>query len=149
MARRRLLTAEQWANFQAVPTDERELVHNYTLSRDDLDTVTTKRTARNRLGYAVLLCYLRHPGRVPNPDEIPPPALLAFIARQVGAEPDDYANYRRRDQTRREQIADIIERTDHRSLDRAAFGELASWLLSIAQVNRGRPNSFVIKGHFG
>jgi TnpA family transposase len=83
MARRRLLTAEQWANFQAVPTDERELVHNYTLSRDDLDTVTTKRTARNRLGYAVLLCYLRHPGRVPDPDEIPPSALLTFVAHQV------------------------------------------------------------------
>ncbi len=70
------------------------------------------------------------------PDEMPPPALLAFVARQVGAEPGDYADYWRRAQTRREQIVDIMERTGHRNFDRAAFGELASWLLSIAQVNR-------------
>jgi len=136
MARRRLLTGEQWAKFLAVPTDERELVRHYTLGRDDLDIIAVKRTARSRLCYAVLLCYLRHPGRVPDPDEIPPPALQAFVARQVGAEPDDYADYRRRGQTRREQMADIMERTGHRSFDRPAFGELTSWLLSIAQVNR-------------
>lgn len=136
MARRRLLTGEQWAKFLAVPSDERELLRHYTLGRDDLDTIGTKRTARNRLGYAVLLCYLRHPGRMPDPDEIPPQALLAFVARQIDAEPDDYTGYRHRDQTRREQMADIMVQTGHRSFDRTAFGELASWLLSIAQVNR-------------
>jgi len=77
MARRRLLTGEQWAKFLAVPNDERELVRYYTLGRDDLDAIATKRTARSRLGYAVLLCYLRHPGRVPDPDEMPPPVLLS------------------------------------------------------------------------
>jgi|tagenome__1003787_1003787.scaffolds.fasta_scaffold20832470_3 hypothetical protein len=64
MARRRLLTGEQWAKFLAVPSDERELIGHYTLGRDDLATIATKRTARNRLGYTVLLCYLRHPGPV-------------------------------------------------------------------------------------
>ncbi|MCF4164657.1 Tn3 family transposase [Zavarzinia compransoris] len=136
MARRRLLTEGQWAHFLAVPSDERELIRHYTFDRDDLDIVAVKRTARNRLGYAVLLCYLRYPGRMPDPDEIPPSALLAFVARQVGAEADDYADYRRRGQTRREQMADLMEQTGYRSFDRAAFGALASWLLSIAQVNR-------------
>lgn len=46
MARRRLLTEEQWARLLAVPTDERELIRHYTLGRDDLDTIGTKRTAR-------------------------------------------------------------------------------------------------------
>nr|WP_256888561.1 DUF4158 domain-containing protein [Acidomonas methanolica] len=87
MARRRVLTEDQWANFLAVPSDERELIRHYTLGRDDPDIVATKRTARNRIGYAVLLCYLRHPDRVPDPDEIPPLALLAFVARQVGLGP--------------------------------------------------------------
>ncbi|MGO4728348.1 MULTISPECIES: Tn3 family transposase [unclassified Inquilinus] len=136
MARRRLLTGEQWAKFLTVPTDERDLIRYCTLGRDDLDAIATKRTTRSRLGYAVLLCYLRHPGRMPDPDEMPPPALLAFVAHQVGADPDDYTDYRRRSQTRREQMADIMERTGHRSFDRATFTELASWLLSIAQVNR-------------
>lgn len=99
MARRRLLSPDQWAGFLAVPDDERELVRHYTLGREDLDLINPKRTAHNRRGFAVLLCYLRYPGRMPEPDETPPPALLAFVAHQVGAEPADYAEYRRRGQT--------------------------------------------------
>jgi TnpA family transposase len=136
MARRRLLTTDQWATFLALPDDDRELVRHYTLSRDDLDIVVTKRAAHNRLGCAVLLCYLRHPGRAPDPDELPPPQLLAFLARQVGADPADYVEYRRRSQTQREQIGAIMARTGHRAFDRAAFRELSNWLVSIAQVNR-------------
>lgn len=136
MARRRLLSAEEWARFLSVPDGEREMVRQYTLGRDDLDIVATKRTAHNRLGCAVLLCYLRHPGRVPDPDEVPPSRLLAFIAQQVGAEPDDFAEYGRRGQTRREQLAAIMAQTGHRAFDRAAFRDLAAWLMSIAQVNR-------------
>ena len=37
MARRRLLSPEQWAGFLAAPTDERDILRYYTLSRDDLD----------------------------------------------------------------------------------------------------------------
>ena len=40
MARRRLLTEEQWASFLAVPDDERAMVRHYTLGRDDLDFPT-------------------------------------------------------------------------------------------------------------
>ncbi|WP_247888013.1 DUF4158 domain-containing protein, partial [Azospirillum brasilense] len=40
MARRRLLTEDQWARLLAVPDDERAMVRHYTLSRDDLDIVT-------------------------------------------------------------------------------------------------------------
>lgn len=111
MARPQLLTEEQWERLLAAPTDERELIRHCTLGHNDLDTIGAKRTARNRLGYALLLCYLRHPDRVPDPNKVPPPTLLAFVARQVGAEPGDYADYRRRGQTRREQIVDILERT--------------------------------------
>jgi TnpA family transposase len=136
MARRRLLTTDQWATFLALPNDERELVRHYTLGRDDLDIVVTKRAAHNRLGCAVLLCYLRHPGRAPDPDELPPQQLLAFLARQVGADPADYVDYRRRSQTQREQIGAIMARTGHRAFDRAAFRELSNWLVSIAQMNR-------------
>jgi hypothetical protein len=48
MARRRLLTGERWTKFLTTPIDERELIRHYTLGRDDLDIIATKRTARNR-----------------------------------------------------------------------------------------------------
>ncbi|BAI73393.1 transposase [Azospirillum sp. B510] len=136
MARRRLLTEDQWASLLAVPDDERAMVRHYTLSRDDLDIVTLRRTAHTRLGCAILLCYLHHPGRIPGPDERPPMALLVFVARQVGAEPDDFIAYSRRDQNRREQVAAIMARTGHRAFDRTLFRDLAAWLTSKAQIAR-------------
>jgi TnpA family transposase len=136
MARRRLLTVAQWATFLMPPEDERQLVRHYTLGRDDLDIVATRRTAYNRLGCAILLCYLRHPGRALEPDEQPSPQLVAFVARQVDADPGDFADYQRRDQTRREQLAAITARTGHRAFDRGAFRDLTAWLLSIAQIDR-------------
>jgi hypothetical protein len=60
------------------------VVRYYTLVRDDPDLNGMKRTPHGRLGYAVTLCYLRHPGRVPEPDEQPPVQLLDYVAGQVG-----------------------------------------------------------------
>ena len=93
MARRQLLTDEQWARLLAPPNDEREIVRHYTLSRDDLDLIAGKRSGRSRLGFAVLLCYLRHPGWVLEANEIPPPELLSFIADQFDMDAGAFAEY--------------------------------------------------------
>jgi hypothetical protein len=37
MARRQLLTDEQWTGLLAPPSDEREIVRYWTLSREDFD----------------------------------------------------------------------------------------------------------------
>jgi TnpA family transposase len=136
MARRRLLSLEQWASLLAVPTDEREVIRHYTLGRDQLDLIAVKRTPHRRLGFAMMLCYVRHPGRVLEQDEDPPAAMLGFVAGQVGAQADDFIEYRRRDASRRQDLADILARTGQRPFDRAIFRDMAAWLLSIAQVNR-------------
>jgi hypothetical protein len=64
MARRALLTEEQWAWLLAPPTDECEIVRYWTSSREDLDLIFRKRSAHGRLGLALLSSYLRYPGRV-------------------------------------------------------------------------------------
>ena len=139
MARRQLLTDEQWARLLAPPNDEREIVRHYTLSRDDLDLIAGKRSGHSRLGFAVLLCYMRHPGRVLEANEIPPPELLSFIADQLGIDPGAFAEYRRRDQSRREQLADLMTRLGYRSFDRATSRGFIAWLTPIAQ-NIRRPD---------
>ena len=72
MARRPLLTEDQWARLLAPPTDEREIVRYWTLSLEDLDLIFRKRSDHARLGFALLLCYLRYPGRVLGAEEVPP-----------------------------------------------------------------------------
>jgi len=60
MARRQLLTDEQWTRLLAPPSDEREIVRYWTLSREDFDIIFRKRSDHSRLGFALLLCYLRY-----------------------------------------------------------------------------------------
>ena len=124
MARRQLLTDEQWTRLLAPPSDEREIVRYWTLSREDFDIIFRKRSDHSRLGCALLLCYLRYPGRALSPDEIPPVTLVSFIARQLGVNPAAFTKYSQRDQTRREQLAELMERLGYRSFDRASFRSL-------------------------
>ena len=92
MPARTLLSAEQRTRLFSIPTDPAELVRHYTLGVDDLPLVEAKRRATNRLGFAVQLCALRHPGGVLDPSEAPPAPMVTFIAQQIGVDPGLFAN---------------------------------------------------------
>ena len=79
MARRRLLTGEQWAELLSPPARERDIVRHYTLTGQDLATIAAKRGDHNRIGFALTLCYLRFPGRAFALGETPPLPLLRSI----------------------------------------------------------------------
>jgi hypothetical protein len=49
--------------------------------------------------------------------------LVSFIARQLGVNPAAFTRYRQRDQTRREQLAELMERLGYRSLERASYAK--------------------------
>jgi Domain of unknown function (DUF4158) len=136
MARRQLFTHEQWASLLAPPSEEREIVRHCTLSRDDLNLIAAKRSDHSRLGFAVLLCYLRHPGRVLGADELPPAELLAFVANQLEVDVTAFETYRGRDQTRREQLAELMARFGNQTFNRAASRRYIAWLIPIAQTIR-------------
>jgi TnpA family transposase len=125
MVRRKLFTDEQWTRLLAPAREEREIVRHCTLSRDDLDLITAKRSDHSRLGFAVLLCYLRHPGRALEAGEMPPPELLAFVADQLDVDVVAFDKFQRRDQTRREQLAELMARFDYQTFDRASSRRLS------------------------
>lgn len=54
-----------------------------TLGPDDLSEVARRRRKPNRIGYAVQLCYLRHPGRALSPDDAVSAAMLALLDDQI------------------------------------------------------------------
>jgi TnpA family transposase len=107
MPRRTLLSAEQRARLFAVPTDQAAMARHYVLDAADLARVRSKRRAGNRLGFAVQLCLLRHPGGSLGLGERPPKTMLAFVAEQLGVPPANLAGYAGRDQTRREHLAEL------------------------------------------
>ncbi len=105
MLRRPLLKADQWSVLVDMPVDEESLIRYCTLDRTDLDLILAKRTAHNRLGLAIQLCYLRHVGRALEHGEAPAVPLVDFVASQIGVNPDALVSYGRRETNRREHTA--------------------------------------------
>jgi hypothetical protein len=64
MPHRELLTESQRLSLQAPASDERGMVRHYMLSSEDLALINRRRGDPNRLGFALMLCYLRFPGRI-------------------------------------------------------------------------------------
>ena len=77
----RLDFAEAWPTQQPSdpPTDPRELIRHYTLSAGDLAIVHRCRGEHNRLGRALMLCYLHYPGRPLRAGERPTLAAPQII----------------------------------------------------------------------
>ena len=99
--RRQQLTETQIAALFDPPTDRRELVRHCTLSEADTAMIRRCRGDHSRLGYALMLCYLRYPGRPLRINERPPPALISFVAEQIDVRPESIDDYLISGQNRR------------------------------------------------
>ena len=133
MARRRLLNDDLWARHLEPPTDEREIARHYTLGAEDLAQIVAKRGDANRLGYALVLLYLRFPGRVLEVGETPPDAVLLYVARQLGVPASAFAAYAHRAATRRAHLGQAMRSGGHSSFDRAAAHAAVAFLTAAAQ----------------
>lgn len=99
MARRQLLTDEERQALLGIPPDADSLARLFTLSRSDRSLVAERRGDANRLGYAVQLALLRHPGTALAYLDQPPDALVTWMAGQLEVRVTAFAEYARRPQT--------------------------------------------------
>lgn len=130
MTRRQQLTEVQLAALYDAPAEQRELVRHYTLSEADLAAVGRCRGDHNRLGFALMLCYLRHPGRPIRTGERPPAALVAFVAEQIDVLPEALDEYLRFDQNRRRHSTELQERLRLRPYGTVRIADIIRFVLS-------------------
>jgi len=123
------LTEAQIAALFDPPIEQRELVRHYTLSATDLAMIRRSRGDHNRLGQALMLCYLRYPGRPLKADERPPEALLSFVAEQIDVLPASFDTYVVTERNRQRHSAELQDRLGLYPFGARAANELASWLL--------------------
>jgi hypothetical protein len=135
VTRRQQLTEPQLAALFDPPTDQRELVRHYTLSDLDITMIRRCRGDHSRLGYALMLCYLRHPGRPLNASERPPAALVSFVAGQIDVLPDALDDYLASEQNRRRHAIELQEQLRLRRFGSRCADELTPWLLPHAIEN--------------
>jgi hypothetical protein len=135
VARRQRLSEPQLAELFEPPTEQRELVRYYMLSDADLVMIRRCRGDHNRLGYALMLCYLRFPGRALRAGERPPAPLCAFVADQIEALPSCINEYLATERNRQRHAIECQEHLGLRPFGRLAATEVTEALLARAIEN--------------
>lgn len=74
---------EEMTSISSNISDE-ELMSRYIFSQQDIENIQSHRMVQNRIGFAVQLCYLRHPGWSLTQTCCPPKKLLDFVCVQIG-----------------------------------------------------------------
>lgn len=107
MPRRTVLSSSEREGLFALPDNQKDLIQQYTFSESDLSIIRQHRGAANRMGFAIQLYYMRYPGIILSINEKPFPPLLNFVANQLKMSANVWNEYGKRDQTRREHLAEL------------------------------------------
>ena len=110
-------------------------MRHFTLTEADLAAARRCRGDHHRLGYALMLCFLRYPGRPLRASERPPVPLLAFVADQLDVLPECFDVYLAAERTRQRHAVECQEELGLRPFGRRATAELMSGLLEPAIEN--------------
>ena len=107
MPRRLILSATERDSLLALPDATDELIRHYTFNETDLSIIRQHRGPANRLGFAVQLCYMRHPGVMLGADEEPFAPVLRIVAAQLKVPIEIWTEYGQRAETRREHLLEL------------------------------------------
>ncbi len=107
MPRRSILSSAERNNLVALPDAKDDIIRYYTLSEADLSLIRQRRGDANRLGFAVQLCLLRHPGQGLLPHAVVPVVLLEWVGQQLQLDTACWPQYAEREETRREHLLEL------------------------------------------
>ena len=91
----------------SLPDNTNDLIRHYTFNEQELAVIKQRRGNPNRIGFAIHLCYLRYPGIMLGVNVVPRASLLTIVAQQLKINQNEWNNYAKRDQTRREHLVEL------------------------------------------
>ena len=100
MARRHLLSSTARGSFFDIPSGMASLERYYVLATDDLDLISSRRGAENRLGLAIHIALLRHPGQGWRDNDQVPPEVIHWLSEQIHVSTSALDIYGNRESTR-------------------------------------------------
>ncbi|STV04227.1 transposase TnpA, Tn21 [Klebsiella pneumoniae] len=119
MPRRQILSSEEKERLLIVPDDDVFQTRMCFLSEHDLALINKHRRPANRLGFAVLLCYLRGPGFPPDKSISPHDCVVFRLAAHLKVQSDLWAEYASREVTRWEHLAELYRYLELSPFNRA------------------------------
>lgn len=138
MPRRSILSAAELDGLIVVPKAKDELIRHYTFTETDLAIIRQRRGPANRLGFAILLCYMRFPCIILSPEEEPFEPLLDMVAAQLKIPVESWAEYGQRAETRREHLLELQSVFGYQSFSMQDYGPSVQSLSELAwQTDKG------------
>lgn len=127
-----IFTKEQRLEYTNIPDDlsKEKLARYYTLTNSDIKIINRHRRDYNRLGFALQLCVLRHPGWPLSIVKDIPQNVLRYVATQIGVSPDIYLKYGQRTATVQEHIDEIRQMYSYKTYDKQEKQTLSEKLLN-------------------
>ena len=113
MAKRHLLSSTARGSFFDIPSDMASLERYYVLATDDLDLISSRRGAENRLGLAIHIALQRHPGQGWRDSDHVPPEVINWLSDQIHVSAFALDTYGNRESTR---AAHRVLATEHLGL---------------------------------
>jgi len=132
-----ILTKEQRLEYTRIVGDlsEEEIAAYYTLSSSDIDIVNRHRRDYNRLGFALQICVLRHPGWPLSIVKDIPQNILNYVAAQIDVDHNVYQLYRQREATGQEHMEEIRQEYGYKTYGKQQASILSEMLLNCAFEN--------------
>jgi TnpA family transposase len=109
-----------------------DVLRFFTLSEADQTQIPVYSAAYNRLGFALQLCALRFMGYVPDDLTSASPAVVAYVASQLGVDPGALADCGARAHTRTDHLQAIQAYLGYRRATGKDLKMLSTWLLDRA-----------------
>lgn len=114
---------------------EQDLATFHTFSQHDIDLIYQHRRDYNRLGFAVQLALIRHPGWSLSDYKSVPPSVIEYIAKQLNIQSDTFTSYAQRENTLWEHIKEIREEYGYRNFSSEQYDYLLDHLMQRALEN--------------
>ena len=122
-----------------LPELEDEFIRIYSLSEQDISIIESNcRGKSNKLGFAVLLSYMRCPGIILPVDEYPTDKIIQFLSLQLNIPSEEWLKYGKRAQTRREHLSLIQSIYGYRMFNNQDYNYYFNYLMNISlQTDKG------------
>lgn len=138
MPRRSILSTIERMSLIELPESHDDLIRYYTFNESDLALIKQHRGDSNRLGFAVQLCLLRHPGFALAGNMEIPEELIQWVSRQIQVNSDSWLKYGEREQTKRGHLQEIRAYLGLSPFGQSEYGLLLHELTNLAlQTDKG------------
>ena len=139
MPRKKILSEFDKNTLIQLPELEDEFIRIYSLSEQDISIIESNcRGKSNKLGFAVLLSYMRCPGIILPVDEYPTDKIIQFLSLQLNIPSEEWLKYGKRAQTRREHLSLIQSIYGYRMFNNQDYNYYFNYLMNISlQTDKG------------